>query len=872
MALQDNNLMLLDLSNGFPRTIDNANDTLRVGVDSTFAQDLAVGGNLTVNGDIISGGTMDVVVSDNFIDLSNGQGTGANKAGGLTVNVQSSLARVSITGATFQSQASAAGAFATLSIPGFDPSTGGVGGVSLAGGDIIEISGAADLAGNNGLFVIEAVTPGAGGLIEIKNAPQTQTPFGQTNFEDGTESAAAASFAGAVDLGVFCISDGALLDIGGNPIPVGQFVSAFQNAAKISNLVYEAAANVSLQEAYNVGQQILLNDGQGNLDIRTDDTGPRADFLLSNEANTHKYLATSAGSLQVGDGATLKVNMAGQVSSDISFDGSAARNIQQSGQNIRLRTVTSGDVEVNSAGALTLQATDTTDLVMLSNDAGAKNLSIVAQNAGAGVGNVGLVADGNVTLNPSGDLVGSIGAKMDLNPQSTAADAAVIQAPNGGLQLSAGGGALTAVGISQPVSITAQAALASFTGQGVDITGTANSTVAVASGRTTIDGATGGVEITSAGANAIFRSTAQDLILETVTSGNAAVAAAGNVELGAASQVNSAAGTSSDFQAAGLFRVRSTGANLQFEAGADLLATSTGITDINSGGNYTVDTTNGSIVMTAGGAGNNAQLFSSAADVQIGGALGAVMTASGAGLELQHNHAGSILSIASAGNSATGAVDITAGAGGINVEATTQARMASLSANVLVEATAGAVEIDASSDSYFKVAGAGQLLTMESTNGAVNLVAGAALSAGGAVIVDGHMGIADTAAGAGYTAVAVAPILAGQICMQASSGNHEVSVADRTSVETPVGIALLAAANANDPVALHTLHGYPVATQTAAVAADIGKFLYLDAAGGMTTSAPTASGDYVWRLGTIIGVAGGNAEMIWAPQFIAKRP
>ena len=106
MALQDNNLMLLDVDPasadyGLPRTIDNANDTIRIGVDSTFAADLAVGGNLTVTGDIISGGTMDVVVSDNFIDLSNGQTNGANRAGGLTVNVQSAVARVNAQNAVF---------------------------------------------------------------------------------------------------------------------------------------------------------------------------------------------------------------------------------------------------------------------------------------------------------------------------------------------------------------------------------------------------------------------------------------------------------------------------------------------------------------------------------------------------------------------------------------------------------------------------------------------------------------------------------------------------------------------------------------------------------------------------------------------------
>ena len=57
-----------------------------------------------------------------------------------------------------------------------------------------------------------------------------------------------------------------------------------------------------------------------------------------------------------------------------------------------------------------------------------------------------------------------------------------------------------------------------------------------------------------------------------------------------------------------------------------------------------------------------------------------------------------------------------------------------------------------------------------------------------------------------------------------------------------------------------------------AVAGDVGKFVYLDTNGALRLTAPVASGDYVWRLGCIVGIDTNKAVIMWAPQFIAKRP
>jgi len=890
MALQDNNLMLLDLADGFPRTIDNANDTIRIGVDTSFAEDVSVGGTLTVTGDIISGGTMDVVVTDNFIDLSNGQVNGSNKAGGLTVNVQSTIARVSAQNAVFQSQAQAAGAFATLSIPGFDPSTGGVGGATLADGDIIEIAGAADLAGNNGLFVIEAITAGAGGLIEIKNAPQVQSPWAQTNFEGGTETAAGASFAPAVDLGVFCISDGALLDVGGNAIPVGQFVSAFKTEAKISTLVYEAAANVSLQEAYNVGQQILLADAQGNLDIRTDDTGPRADFLLQNQAGAQTYLATSNGSIKVGDGSQIKVNMAGQVSSDVVFDGVGARTISQAGANLTLATTGAANTLVSSAGQVNLDSADASRFAMAANDANAKALVLIAQNAGLGQGNLALQADDKIT-SACVDLELGASTKIDLNSQGAGASALVLQAPNGSAQVNAANGVnVTATGAGGAVQIASQQAGVNITSNNADVdiasSGTGKVDIDGANG-VTVNAAAGGFQIEGAGAQCDVQADSQNLRVRTITSGNLNLDAAGNVSSTAATNWGAtatagdmtlqagaagsfAAVTTMTVQGGGKLTLASTATDVDINAATSLTmdsATSMGIT---AGNGLTATATTGDAQMIASAAAAKAVVQATQGEAEVLGAQAVMVACSGGSIDLVAQNAASKINLTSSGTAAD-AIHIDASAGGLEMEANNAVSLVSATGSInLAAAAAGQdVEIDANGSSHFKLAGAAALLTLESTNGGLALKS----AANGKIGIDGFVEVVNTEYGAGYEGVAKITIPAGSVVMAEVGGaDLEVNLAARTSAGIPVGFSAAGAANPNDPIMIHTLQGYPVKTGLAVNAGDVGKFLYLDAAGAMTLTVPVASGDYVWRMGAIVGRAGGNAVLLWAPQFIAKRP
>ena len=885
MALQDNNLMLLDLSDGFPRTIANT-DSLAIGVDTAFAADLAVGGNLTVTGDIISGGTMDVVVTDNFIDLSNGQVNGSNKAGGLTVNVQSAVARVSMTGATFQDAASSGTGFATVSIPGFDPSTGGFGGASLADGDIIEIAGCADLAGNNGLFVVESVAAGVAGLISIKNASQVQSPWAQTNFESGQESAAGASFAPSVDLGVFCISDGALLDIGGNPIPVGQFVSAFAVQAKLSNIAYEAAANVSLQEAYTVGQQILLSDsiGSGNLTIRTDDTGARADFLLQNEAGTQAYLATSAGSLQVGDGTTIKVNMAGHVSSDIVFDGVGARSITQAGQDLSLSTTGAANTAVSSAGQVNIDSADDSRFAMAANDAGNKALVILAQNAGGGVGNLVLQADD--TMQSSGtDFAATFGNKIDLNSQGAAADALVLQAPNGGMDLTSASD-MDLVSITGAVNVRAQAGAVLVESNNSDLVIDAKGAKVDIDGANgvTMSAAAGGFQIDGAGAPSSVLSNGVDLSVSTVVGGNlsldsaadvsstaatnwGATATGGNLSLGApAGAASMIANTSATVQGGAQVILRSTGADLDIDGQTSIAIDSGTATAITAGTVFAAAASGGNATLTA--TGGLARVASTDQGAEMVGATTADVRANGGDLTLSHNDVASRLVINTQGTGAgAGAEALSISSQGAAIMESQQNLILQSNTADIQGSAAGHLDLTGAQDSQFLVTGAGQSLLLESQGGSIDVRADT--GAGNFLTLDGKIMLAKDV-GVGVGSLAAAALNPGEVVF-ASSGT-EVDKADRTNADCPIGIVMEGGAVIGDPVFIHTVHGSRAKTNLNAVAGDVGKFLYLDANGAMTMIAPVASGDYVWRLGCIVGLDTNKAVIMWAPQFIAKRP
>jgi hypothetical protein len=891
MATQNNNLMLLDIdplsaNYGLPRTIDTSNDDLVIGVDTSFGADLTVGGNLSVAGDIVSSGTMDVVVSDNFIDLSNGQATGTDKAGGMTVNVQSHIARVAASGMVFSGGNS-------FSLAGFDPSTGGVGGASLADGDIIEIAGCTDLAGNNGLFVVDSVVGGAGGAVTIKTTSQTQSPWAQTAFENGTESAAGATLSPALDLGIFCISDGALLDAGGNAIAVGLFVTAFAREAKLSNIAYESAQNVTLQEAYNAGEVIALSDAEGNLVIKTDDTGARADFRLANEVDSQTYLLTGAPAgqptLKVGDGSNIRIGMSGQVTTDIVFDGVGPRAIQQTGQDITIETLTSGGLYLSAAADFDVQGVESSRVAMLANNANAEDLSIIAGNNGAGTANLFLSSTHTVETSAAGDI-------------STLTS-------GGGIDSSAPAGAIShTAGLTFAASAAGQASLQSSAAD--VLVQAATSTVVSAqggdldlsaSGETDIDGAgvkidasAAGVQIHGQGAPSEFLSTGHPLTVKTATSGKILVESIGQVDIDAATDVDidaqsgfaatTAAGdldlaatsgagtflanTSLALTAGGLASLTSNTSNVQITAtNGDVLSQSGANTSLTAGSAFIAQSQAGGAALQA--TGGNARVESTDANASLIGAVEATVRASAGDLSIQHQDAASQLLISTLGTGAVLGSEAlrVLSAGAAFVSSADKMSVASSGGDVEVTAAAGQFDITGANTSTVSVSGAAQELRLDSQSGSLSLKA--STNAGEFLKLDGKVQFVKDA-GVGFGSLAAVGLAVGDVVFASSA--TEVGKAGRTNANSPIGIVMEAEnANPGAQVFLHTAHGLRCTTAFGVVAGDIGKYLYLDSAGAMTLTAPIASGDYVWRLGTIVSQDGGNAVLCWAPQFIARR-
>ena len=90
---------LVILKNGLSRTIGATDDvTIAGGLNGTeIGQTTAslgkfssaeIVGDLVVGGDVISGGTSEMLIADNFIDLNHGLVAATNTAGGLTVNLR----------------------------------------------------------------------------------------------------------------------------------------------------------------------------------------------------------------------------------------------------------------------------------------------------------------------------------------------------------------------------------------------------------------------------------------------------------------------------------------------------------------------------------------------------------------------------------------------------------------------------------------------------------------------------------------------------------------------------------------------------------------------------------------------------------------
>lgn len=887
MAVQANNLLLLDES-GLSRTIDTNNDSLSIGVKVALGSDLSVAGNLSVAGDIISSGSQNIVAGDSFIDLNNGQSNVTAKAGGIAVNVLAATGSTSILAFAAGSSGSADAAFA-LSIPN--------GASTYAVGDIIEISGCAEFAGNNGLFVVSAVENGKnadgsanGARTQVKvagldSAMPVNAPFAQNQFEAG---AASSGVCKRVNLGVFAIADGSITSAGDSALAVGNFVSAYAPSAWVgagaapagrTKLYYESAQNVSLQEAYNVGPAIDMTAAIGAFDVEPA-TGETVGF---------------------------------------SIDGSSASNVSVSGADLTLSTITSGNLVLGAAGNIDADATD-----VLIDASGAISLESAVSSDFTSGGDLTLESTTLLNLTAGSDAVltaanftadATSGISLDAAAASnfsvTAADLVISTITSGELDLTAAGLLDVNAGANLDVDVTGTMDLLSSGAFSIDGTGASN--LSATSGDLTVSTITLGNLVLTAAANidadavAVTVDASNGISLDAAAASNFSVAGAaltlettgsGNVDINSAGDVTvDGAGISIDGTAASNFSVTSNNLTLSTITSGELALSSAGLLNIDAGANADVDVTGnfeldatGFISLAAG----------AASDVTVAGAnltletttAGNIVLTSAAtldlnGADLDVDISGQV-TIDSAGffvNNQGGSIIATGGAFGITSTGTNNVWLEAgqhleLDAqdNVTIDALNGFISLDAAQDSNFTVT-SGDLTLATATSGDIDITSADLLT----FTADKAKFSATPVEFGSYAGVEVVlgeVVSAGVVgCFQNASGSpkfYKAANNDASDDKRVCAVVVQEAGAVDTAVLAASVPGTLVPMQFASgpAAANIGQPVYLGTAGQVTLTAPTASGTTVYRVGYLAAGSAVNGlyAVLFAPQFIAKRP
>jgi len=562
VANQLDTLQLLD--SGFLRSPSSA-DNIQSTANWEFQSDVVIDANLTVSGTTTTSESEINRYADNHLYLNDGYTTVSAQTGGLVVNYLPIATSDTVNGSF------TAGVAATS-----NPTVVTTGSGTFAVGQFIQISGANDPS-NNGLFEVLTHTGttltirGVGTTAEVEDFTQNQFVTDAT--VAGTITRVNVSILRAGTDGVWETGVGATTGISFTDLGTG--------------------SGNSLQQAYVQGNQITTSGGEGDVII----------------AGTESFQITATNGLNVDtladfDVTTFDVQMTG--SNGFSIDGTAASNVSVTAGALTVSTITSGDLNVTSidsvvvtgneaiataiqlnaanaaggvdidagtggvavdtTGPLSLDSTGTAaNLTLTANDAGTSTLVISSTNAGAGVGNLDVDADGSVDI-----LAGGI-FSIDGTGASN------VSATSGALTLSTiTSGDLNVTSIDSVV-ITGNEAIATAI----------QLNAANAAGGIDIDAGTGGVAVDTTGPLSLDGTgTAANLTLAANDAGTATlVLAASNVGAGVGNLDVDADG-SVDILAGGVFSIDGTGVS-------NVTATS---------GNLTVSTvTSGSLLLTSAG-------------------------------------------------------------------------------------------------------------------------------------------------------------------------------------------------------------------------------------------------------------------------------
>lgn len=221
--------------------------------NTVFAGNVSISGNLDVGGDIVSRGTVNLTVSDPFIDLGLGNSTTTSQAGGFTV------------------QMAAAAGVTAASIHRFVTTTqfeiNDTGATALVANQIFAITGlTGNFATNNGLYAVASVSGTAPQVVNIKSTATASAPFLQTAFTDATTTVLDIGAAFQTEISALAFANGlAFPDAGSAPYGAGLLIQNYAAAAVLADFTADAAwtpvgaGTTTLQNAYDNGNTITTN-------------------------------------------------------------------------------------------------------------------------------------------------------------------------------------------------------------------------------------------------------------------------------------------------------------------------------------------------------------------------------------------------------------------------------------------------------------------------------------------------------------------------------------------------------------------------------------------------------------------------------------
>lgn len=243
MAVQSNNILLLDLTNGRPRTIDTASDQLEVGVDVTLASgsDLVVSGNLTVQGTITSVDSEHLLVEDSHAMFSSNYTTAVARESGLVVNYLPTATTDTV----------AAGGF-TAGVAGVsNPTIATTAATTFSAGDLVLVTGASE-PGNNGLFECDSH---AANVLTLRGIGTTGATFNFTQNQLITDATAGADLT-LVNVAILQAGTDGLWE-----------VASGNNTGSITFADLVTAGAADLQAAYVNGNTITTSGVNGDVEI-----------------------------------------------------------------------------------------------------------------------------------------------------------------------------------------------------------------------------------------------------------------------------------------------------------------------------------------------------------------------------------------------------------------------------------------------------------------------------------------------------------------------------------------------------------------------------------------------------------------------------